>query len=437
MACVAMLLSTTLLAQTTSTKNTYSIYSMYGIGEISAQGTLATRSMGGAGLASRSGASINLLNPASYSMAIPKGLLLDIGLEASYITNSQQNGSSVSKSGYMAANLHNISLQVPIARGLGLGFSLSPYSSVGYYLNEYNTDKDLGIVAYNYTGSGDITEVKLGVGWQVVPRVSIGLSAQYYWGYLERYYSLSIYPITGSGSYSTALGLSGTYISKIKGQIGIQWDAILKDNKRLTLGATYDMGGRITPSEDVIVTSGSDTDIVEISAVDDVAYPELKFPHQYSVGVTYRDRKWHAALDYTYQSWSGNNTALTTQGVSVAYTNVSMIKAGLEYTPNLFDTRKKLNRSSYRVGTRYSNYYQTFGGETLSQWCVTAGMGFPINIFGMSKLDVGVEYGGLGSMKSVSSGTSNLNLVKQNYFKLAVGVTLFGDDYWFQRIKYD
>ncbi len=436
-ACVVTMFSTSVFAQATSTKNTYSVYSMYGIGEISTQGTLSTRSMGGAGLASRSGVSINLLNPASYSIALRQGLLIDLGAEGNCINNSQQNGSSVSRSGYMAANIHNVSLQLPLTKGLGLGFSLAPYSSVGYYLNEYETDKDLGVILRNYNGSGDITEVKLGVGWQVAKGLSIGLSAQYYWGYLQRFYSLSIYPVTASGSFSTAQGFSGMSVSKIKGQLGLQWDAMATQTQRLTIGAVYDMGGQISPSEDVLMISGSSDDIVETSSVDKVEYPELKFPHQYSLGVTYRDQSWHAALDYTYQMWSGNESTLTTKGVSVDYTNVSVIKLGVEYTPDAYDTRKKFNRFSYRAGTRFSNYYQTFGGEKLMQWGVSAGVGLPINLYGMSKIDLGVEYGGLGSMKSVGSGSTTMNLVRQNSFKFAVGVTLFGDDYWFQRIKYD
>lgn len=433
MACVAMLLSTTLFAQSTSTKNTYSIYSMYGIGEIASQGTLSMRSMGGAGLASRSSASINLLNPASYSIALSKGILFDIGMEASLITNAQNSGGEVSKSQYMAANLHNISFQVPVAKGLGLAFSLAPYSTVGYYLNEYDTDVDTGLITYSYSGSGDITEVKLGLGWNVTKGLSIGVAAQYYWGLLDRYYSVSILPITTSKTYSTTQGLSSLYISKFKAQFGVQWDAMYKTNQRLTFGATYDMGGNIAATEELMVVSGSSSDVASIVGKDAVAYPELNFPHQYSLGVTYRDRKWNAALDFTYQDWSGNSSTLTTEGVSVAYENVGHVKLGLEYVPNRVDSRKYMKRVAYRVGARLGNYYQSFGGQSLTQWSTTAGIGLPINIFGMSNIDFGVEYGGLGTMKSVES----LNLVRQNYFKFAVGITLFGDDYWFQRIKYD
>ena len=55
-------------AQTlTSSINTYSPYSMYGLGELATPGTVATRSMGGVGVAMWSSNIVNLLNPAGYA----------------------------------------------------------------------------------------------------------------------------------------------------------------------------------------------------------------------------------------------------------------------------------------------------------------------------------------------------------------------------------
>ncbi len=433
MVCVALVSTTTLFAQTTSTRNTYSIYSMYGIGDIATPGTLSMRSMGGAGVASRSSATINLLNPASYSMSIQKGILFDIGVETSYVTNTQ----NVGQSSYWAANIHNISLQIPLAKGIGLGFGIAPYSQVGYYLNDYEKVTDIGLLTYNYNGSGDITEANLGVGMIVTKGLSLGIAVKYYWGLLDRYYSLSVLPVTTSASYSTAQGLEGTYISKLKAQVGIQWDLLMETSRRITIGATYDVGGNISPAVDMIMTSGSANDIVEITTRDDVEYQVLNFPHQVNAGITYRDRKWHAVADFTYQAWSGNDVTLTSEGVEVAYENTATLKLGLEYIPNRIDTRSYAKRVAYRAGVRVGNYYQSFGGEILPQWAITAGAGLPISVFGMSNLDLGIEYGGLGSVKTVRTGSNSMNLIRQNYFKIAVGLTLFGDDYWFQRVKYD
>ncbi|MFR9553082.1 MAG: hypothetical protein SNH35_02425 [Rikenellaceae bacterium] len=433
MVCVVALFATTLSAQTTSTRNTYSIYSMYGIGDILTPGSLPSRSMGGTGVASRSSASINLLNPASYSIAIRKGILFDIGAEASLVTNTQNNA----QSSYWAANLHNISLQIPVAKGMGIGFGISPYSTVGYYLNDYEKVTDMGLLTYNYNGSGEIIEANLGFGITVTKGLSLGVAVKYYWGLLDRYYSLSVLPITTSASYSTTQGLEGTYISKLKAQFGVQWDLMMTTSKRFTLGATYDLGGNISPAVDMIVTSGSAGDIVEITARDVVEYPVLNFPHQVNVGATYRDRKWQMAADFTYQAWAGNDITLTAEGVEVAYANNATLKMGVEYLPSRADTRYYYKRMSYRGGLRLGNYYQTFGGEILPQWAATAGVGFPISLFGMSNLDLGIEYSGLGSTKTVNTGSNSMNLIRQNCVKVSVGLTLFGDDYWFQRVKYD
>ena len=74
---LVVVMATTAFSVSAETKNTFSSYTMYGLGRIQTQGTLATRSMGGAGVAMRSMTNINLINPAAYSMAIPRGVLFD------------------------------------------------------------------------------------------------------------------------------------------------------------------------------------------------------------------------------------------------------------------------------------------------------------------------------------------------------------------------
>ena len=60
-----------------------------------------------------------------------------------------------------------------------------------------------------------------------------------------------------------------------------------------------------------------------------------------------------------------------------------------------------------------------------------------MRFFSVSAIDVGVEYGCRGFNLSKS-----LGLVRQQYFKFAVGFTLFAggaenNEYWFARPKYD
>ena len=68
-------------AAQTSSINAFSPFTMYGIGELNTPGTLPMRSMGGVGVAVRSGGVVNLLNPAAFSAAPQKTFLFDFGLE--------------------------------------------------------------------------------------------------------------------------------------------------------------------------------------------------------------------------------------------------------------------------------------------------------------------------------------------------------------------
>ena len=162
----------TAVAAQTSSINAFSPYTMYGIGEQNTPGTLSMRSMGGAGVAMRSPGTLNLLNPAAYSAAQQKTFLFNFGLEGQNYYNSQKVAGESKNTAYNTFNFHDIAFQMPLARKLGLGFSLTPYSSVGYrtkYYHEYDpTDPvygNVGNVQYNYQGEGDVTEVKLGIGW--------------------------------------------------------------------------------------------------------------------------------------------------------------------------------------------------------------------------------------------------------------------------------
>ena len=96
-----------------------------------------------------------------------------------------------------------------------------------------------------------------------------------------------------------------------------------------------------------------------------------------------------------------------------------------------------MRRVAYRVGARYGDYYQTYGGEKIQQLAITAGFGFPVQLFGRSSVDFGVEWGvrGMGN-KTVMVDNAKVGLVNQQYIKFSLGLSLFGEDEWFMMRKY-
>lgn len=448
---LAALLPAAVGAQTSSI-NAFSPYTMYGIGEQNTPGTLPMRSMGGVGVAMRGTGVVNLLNPAAYSAVPQKSFLFNFGMEGQNYYNSQTVSGQSKSTAYNTFNFHDIAFQLPLAKRVGLGFSLTPYSSVGYrtkYDHPYDPNDpvwgNVGRVQYNYQGEGDVTEVKVGIGWEIFKNFSVGIAAQYYWGDIDRDYVSTTTAIVpeGDATFSSIIGNDNYNISSIKGQVGVQWNAIMSPKRALTLGAAFDFGGNLNPK----VTSTTYINNMTTTTVrGDTTSLALVLPRQLSVGAYYQTAKWTVGLDYVYQNWGGRNKGTAFTGVTgsgddrtayeVAYTNTSTVKIGVEFTPSRYDVRHFLKRWSYRAGFRYGNYNQSFNGDRLSQYAVTAGVGVPVKFLAISAVDVGFEYGRRGYNIA-----ERVGLVRQQYFKFAIGFTLFAGsengEYWFLRPKYD
>ena len=56
-------------------------------------------------------------------------------------------------------------------------------------------------------------------------------------------------------------------------------------------------------------------------------------------------------------------------------------------------------------------------------------MGIPLGARGVNAIDVGFEYGMRGVVAP--------GLIRENFFRVSIGLSLFGDDYWFMKYKYD
>ena len=111
-----------------SSLSAFSPYTFYGLGDFSVQGPAFLRSMGGIGVAYANGRRMNYLNPASYSAVNPRSVLFNVGGEMYNIYAKTAD----SKTSYNTFNVRDVSMQIPLAKRLGFGFSMTPLSDVGY-----------------------------------------------------------------------------------------------------------------------------------------------------------------------------------------------------------------------------------------------------------------------------------------------------------------
>lgn len=423
----------------TSSINTYSPYSFYGLGDMSIQGSAAMRAMGGAGIAVRDYTSVNYLNPASYSAVANKSVLFGVGMEGQnfYLSDGGDRETS-----YNTFNIRDLALQLPLTKGLGAAISVTPYSSVGYRMQSFSDlgaeVTEIGSISRYYSGAGGLSQVKFGVGWELwQSRLSIGVEGVYYHGNLERGYSLSFEPIVTTGTYISLSGSQTEKINRLKANFGLQAMLIRTNEKILSLGLVYRMGGDLKGEvNEYIPHAPEGISAVALGVADAIrntsAHSGRKMPHIVTAGVHFAKTKYSIAADYTFSSWGSSNKDINTS--RAAYRNTNTFAGGVEFTPNPMDPRNYLRRCTYRFGVRYSDYYMEFdmdntGMRSLSDKTITAGIGFPLDPRRRNFIDVGLEAG--------MRGTTKHNLIKENYFKFSIGFRFFGDDYWFQKYKYN
>lgn len=414
-----------------SSLNTYSPYTLYGIGDILSPATANLRSMGGTGVAFRNNSTvnphdiaINPVNPASYSSMPRKAFILNFEVEGSghYLKDNS------TKSSFNGFNIRNVSILFPVAKKLGFGLSVSPYSSVGYKIEERVNDPpmlaEVGELVKRYEGEGDITQLKFGLGYELFKNFSIGAEMHYYFGYIDRTLNVDIISYLGDeGYYNTYRSQSMDY-SKMSFGAGFQYDVISNTDNILTIGGTYRMGRSLKPRTKDFLSSN---DIGIDTTYFNRRTGSITLADVYSLGVFYHRSKISVGADYSFSNWGSSNRGRGHD--AMRYINTSSVRLGMQYTPNRYDVRRYFNRLTYRVGFIYDEYYMSFKGKRLSDKAVTLGLGIPVKMGSPTNFNVGLEVG--------RKGMKQAGLVKANYFKVSLGFSLFGEDYWFRKQKYD
>lgn len=415
-----------------SSINTFSPYTFYGIGDFATQGPAYIRSMGGAGVGYRSPTQINYLNPASMSTIGRQSFIFNMGLEGGgYYSKTASKTTS-----FNTFNIRDIALQFPLYKKIGLGISVTPYSKVGYRVDMEETDPtilaNVGSVTYNYLGQGGITQAKMALGIEVFKNFSLGAELIYYHGQIDRSFSTNINPVISDAKYYNTLGRALEEYSKMAYNVGFQYNVIANENRVLTLGATYQPKFNMKPRiSREISTSSIFADTISYSSAKENFY----LPSSLTAGLFYQTTKWGFGLDYSTQNWKGINPSDTQNGVQ--FSNNQSLKVGAQYTPNVADIRSFYKRWTYRAGLRYNDYYMTINDHKINDLAITIGLGIPTKMQGLSAVNVGLELGQRGTTATGIYQTRQFQMVRERYFKVSIGFSLFGEDYWFMKHKYN
>ena len=410
------------------TYGAYSPYSIYGIGDISKEGTAYNKSMGGVGIATRNNRYINYLNPAAVTARDSLSFMADFGLQQS--NNVYKQGDI--KSAHNTFNIYNFVMTFPIWRSSAFMVGITPYSDVGYDFSSIENNPDIigntGNISYDSYGTGGIYQVFLGAGVTFWKKLSVGAEWIYYFGNIDKVtnmdYSNSSYRSVNSGS---ELDIRGT-----TGKFGLQYEQKLGDDVSMVIGATYKLSTRMKgySTNYRYANQSSVTDTLSYN-VDTLAASGLRFGDEIGVGISFKGRdKWSAELNYLRSNWSNSgmdtHKGFSATGSSVFSSTVSQsFRAGFEITPNRNDIRYYFRKCSYRAGIYYDQAYYKLDGNNINSMGITLGITLPIPRY-YNGVSLGVDFGQRASTRN--------NMIRERYAMFVIGFNIH--DIWFRKNQY-
>ena len=410
------------------TYGAYSPYSIYGIGDLSKEGTAYNKSMGGVGIANRNNRFINVQNPAAVTARDTLSFMADFGLVQS--NNLYRQGNI--RSAHNTFNIYDFIMTFPIYRSSAFKVGLMPYSDMGYDFSSYEKNPEIigntGNITYDSNGSGSVYQAFFGAGVTFWKRLSVGADLIYYFGNLDKItnmdYSDDSYRSLNSGSEITVRGVTGKF--------GLQYEQKLGGDVSMIIGATYKLGtnmkGYSTNYRYANQSSVSDT--LKYS-VDTLAKTGVRFANEIGVGIAVKGGdKWSAEFDYIRSDWTGTGIdkapGFAVIGQSSFTSAVSQsFRAGFEIVPNRNDIRYYLRTCSYRVGVYYDQAYYKLDGNNVNSMGITLGMTLPVFRL-YNGISLGVDLGQRASTRN--------NMIRERYATFNIGFNIH--DIWFRKVQY-
>ena len=400
------------------TYGAYSPYSIFGIGDISKEGTAYNKSMGGVGIANRNHRFINILNPAAVTARDTLSFMADFGLVQDNTVYRQGD----IRSAHNTFNIYDFVMTFPIYRSSAFKVGLMPYSDIGYDFSSVETDPSIigntGNITYSSNGAGSVYQAFFGAGVTFWKKLSIGADAIYYFGNLDKItrmkYADDSYRSLNSGSELTVRGVTGKF--------GLQFEQKLGGNVSMIVGATYKLGTGMKgySTNYRYADQASVTDSLR-HTVDTLAASGLRFADEIAVGIALKGgEKWTAEFDYIRSDWSRSGLdkapGFKVNGQSNFSTTVSQsFRAGFEIVPNINDIRYYLKTCSYRFGVYYDQAYYKLDGNNVNSMGITLGMTLPV-----FKLYNGISLGmDIGQRASTRNG-----MIRERYAKYVIGFNI-------------
>ncbi|MBO6576116.1 MAG: hypothetical protein JJ896_09290 [Rhodothermales bacterium] len=376
-----------------------SVYSRYGLGELSSSSYSSKSSaLGGGGLAYGSTTFANLTNPASLSDQVFTRLSGGMRFEAVRTTDALDVQSTFSSNSF-----DGLSIGLPLKSSkLGMGMGFSKLTRVSYLIDvvkplDLGSEVDSGDeYGARFQGTGGLNQISVGAGYRFNPSISVGLRGDAVFGVIEdiqgtvfndaRFTDTRVVRSTRMHGYTLGLGVRATARS------------VIRDGDFLNFGGALDLPYDLNGTRTVFEGEGLSVDTLN-TAIDGSA----SMPLSVAAGVLYQPSPVLSFnADFRYEPWADFESTFSFPGYAPAgvsnFSNRTRISGGIEYFPagrDLFASY--LERTAYRVGFfREAGYVSPDAAERVNTFGVTSGLSLPTLSAG-TRIDINLDVGTRGS----------------------------------------
>jgi len=385
-----------------------SLYTRKGIGDLYFALNARRLGLGGGGVALSSLTDISTLNPAGwYSLKHTR-------FETGFYYNGLDLQNSKASAIYSQASLSGFSLAFPIdtAKGISLAAGLIPYSNVMYEVVKESTDPLIGKYTSSYEGNGGLNKVFFGLSSKLPLGFVMGAAFEYYYGKIEYNANIRIDNVDyKDGIFKNLNNFQGRGINVgiLSPDLSKLFDTQDISNFRFGLSVNKVFSMKRDSSE---VSGNSDSTFVSSSMNQNV-----NLPFRLNAGVTAKlFNRYLIVADYFYQPFEDFTINNIKPGI---YQNLKRFSVGFEYTNPKLQKETFWENVVLRLGLSYEESQYKINSTSLTK--VELYTGFSIPIGQGNTVDVAFSMG--------KRGTTDNNLIKENYYNLSVGFSL--GEIWF------
>ena len=396
-------------------------YASYGIGDVKYDNSIETISMGGISTAYvwDFNNQFNFQNPAANSNLELTSLKFQATNENQYLKSNEN------KYNKHSTYVSGLSLAFPISKKLKFGVKYSPYSSKDYNVTQSINLPDGTSGKQNFTGSGSINLVQMAFGYHFTPAFSLGIRSNLFFGKLYDTEETSYNHTTLINSRENQVNVNNFNFT-----VGSVYQQRLKNNKKLTFGATYTFGNT-SDFESSFVNSTyylyNNTKTYQSNISESNQKTKNILSKEFSFGIGYGyEARWFISTQLNYK----NGTNTTAFNKTFDYQDSYRFSVGGWYLPNYNNFRNYFSRVTYRYGAFFEKGNLHINNTSIDKYGIAFGGSFPFqksNINRLSSIDLGIELGQRGTLKN--------NLIRENFLNFTIGINLANK--WFEKQYYD